>query len=110
MDKQKSPQITWLKVFESSSRPPVAEEIKKQKIINMTFVMNLTKSDPKLMMEMIGLYLEQTPPLITEMKDSFNKKDWKMLYATVHKMIPSFSIVGISIDFWNHGKKNSGIC
>jgi hypothetical protein len=48
------------------------------------------------MMEMISLYLEQTPPLVNAMKQSFQEKDWNLLHAAVHKMIPSFSIMGIS--------------
>jgi len=57
------------------------------------------------MMEMISLYLVQTPPLITAMKTGYEGKDWKMVYSAVHKMIPSFSIVGIHTDFENMAKK-----
>jgi hypothetical protein len=57
------------------------------------------------MMEMIAAYLEQTPVLILAMKHSFEVKDWHSLHAAVHKMIPSFSIMGISIDFENMAKK-----
>lgn len=57
-----------------------------------------TKSNPKLMMEMISLYLEQTPELIKTMKESFQTEDWSSLQSAVHK-IPSFSIMGISSDF-----------
>gem|GEM_PF-2611669 len=57
------------------------------------------------MMEMISLYLEQTPPLILIMKQSLHDKDWQALYSAVHKMIPSFSIMGISIDFENMAKQ-----
>ena len=57
-----------------------------------------TKSNPKLMMEMISLYLEQTPELIKIMKESFQTEDWSSLQSAVHK-IPSFSIMGISSDF-----------
>ena len=51
------------------------------------------------MMEMISLYLEQTPPLIIAMKQSLFDKDWDKLKSAVHKMIPSFSIMGISEAF-----------
>jgi hypothetical protein len=54
---------------------------------------------------MISLYLEQTPPLINTMKQSFHNKDWISLQAAVHKMIPSFSIMGINPDFENMAKK-----
>jgi PAS domain S-box-containing protein len=77
----------------------------KIKCTDLAYLVRRTKSDPKLMMEMISLYLEQTPPLITIMKKSFRDKDWGSLHATVHKMIPSFSIMGISTDFENMAKK-----
>ena len=35
------------------------------------------------------------------MKQGLLDKDWTSLQATVHKMIPSFSIMGISSDFEN---------
>ena len=75
------------------------------KCTDLAYLIRRTKSDPKLMMEMISLYLEQTPPLIISMKQSFRDKDWTSLYAAVHKMIPSFSIMGISTDFENMAKK-----
>lgn len=68
------------------------------KCINLKYLSQLTNSNPKLMSSMILLYLEQTPPLINAMKQSWQNKDWSQLYASVHKMIPSFSIIGISAD------------
>ena len=84
------------------------EETAAQKTIKYTdleYLIKRTKSNPVLMMEMIALYLEQTPPLITIMKQSWKEKDWTSLYAAVHKMIPSFAIMGISTDFENMAKK-----
>jgi PAS domain S-box-containing protein len=72
---------------------------KKAKCIDLEYLIRRTKSDPKLMMEMISLYLEQTPPLIAAMKQGLKDKDWNLLQAAVHKMIPSFSIMGISPDY-----------
>ncbi|MEP7374962.1 MAG: ATP-binding protein [Chitinophagaceae bacterium] len=80
-------------------------ESKKIKCIDLHYLNHRTKSDPKLMMEMISLYLEQTPSLVSLMKQSFLKKDWNSLHSTVHKMIPSFSIMGISTDFETMAKK-----
>jgi PAS domain S-box-containing protein len=78
---------------------------KESKYTDLGYLSHRTKADPKLMMEMISLYLEQTPPLIDTMKKSLQEKDWKSLHAAVHKMIPSFSIMGISLDFENMAKK-----
>jgi CheY-like chemotaxis protein len=75
------------------------------KCIDLAYLLRRTRSDPKLMMEMISLYLEQTPPLIRLMKQSFRDKDWTSLYAAVHKLIPSFTIVGISTHFENMAKR-----
>ncbi len=81
------------------------EEIKILKCIDLNYLTHRTKSDPKLMMEMISLYLEQIPPLISAMKKNLEEKDWNALHSAVHKMIPSFSIMGISVDFENMAKK-----
>ncbi|MET0759793.1 MAG: PAS domain S-box protein [Flavobacterium sp.] len=75
------------------------------KCIDLTYLSHRTKSNPALMMEMISIYLEQTPPLINTMKQSLLDRDWDLLHATVHKMIPSFSIMGINTDFENMAKK-----
>jgi len=77
----------------------------KSKCTNLSYLNKRTKSNPILMMEMIMLYLEQTPPLIESMKQGMKDKDWGTLHASVHKMIPSFVIMGISQDFENIAKK-----
>ena len=77
----------------------------KGKYTDLVYLMQRTKSNPALMMEMISLYLEQTPPLVDAMKQSMKNKDWNALYSAVHKMIPSFSIMGINPDFENMAKK-----
>jgi len=83
----------------------LSDENKKIKCTNMDFLKRHTKSNQALMTEMISLYLEQTPPLIKTMKQSLFTKDWNLLSTTVHKIIPSFSIVGISGDFENMARK-----
>jgi len=51
------------------------------------------------------LYLAQTPPLIITIKQSLEDQNWSLLGAATHKMIPSFSIMGISPNFENIAKK-----
>jgi len=77
----------------------------KNKYTNLDYLNTRTKSNPALMMEMISLYLKQTPPLIIEMKQGYKDKDWSALYSAVHKLIPSFSIMGISADFEKMAQK-----
>jgi len=78
---------------------------KEIKCISLQYLNQRTKSNPVLMMEMISLYLEQTPPLVRAMKQSLTDKDWMSLHAAVHKMIPSFSIMGINKDFEQMAKQ-----
>jgi PAS domain S-box-containing protein len=71
---------------------------KRPKITDLTYLNQRTKANPELMMEMIGLYLKQTPPLISKMKQSMYNYDWNSVYEAAHKLIPSFSIMGINKD------------
>jgi len=80
-------------------------ENKKNKCIDLAYLIHRTKSNPTLMMEMISLYLDQTPTLVNSMKKSLQNNDWLALQAAVHKMIPSFVIMGISKDFENMARK-----
>ncbi len=76
-------------------------EPKKLKYVDLNYLNERTKSNPAMMKEMISVYLEQTPTLISAMKKSLIDKDWDLLNKIVHKMIPSFSIMGIDADHEN---------
>jgi PAS domain S-box-containing protein len=67
---------------------------KKERCIDLTYLKMRTRCNPLLMVEMITLYLEQTPALLSSMKESLASKDWKTIQSVAHKMIPSFSIMG----------------
>ncbi len=84
---------------------PQDEKTNKIKHTDLAYLLQRTKANPKLMSEMISLYLEQTPPLVTTMKQAFINKDWSLLQQAAHKIIPSFSIMGMSTDFENMAKK-----
>ncbi len=84
-------------VTQENGMETVPQVITKQ--IDLTYLYQRTKSNPTLMLEMIQAYLEQTPPLIYSMKQSLVDKDWNTLHASVHKMIPSFSIMGMNKQF-----------
>jgi PAS domain S-box-containing protein len=77
----------------------------RTKSIDLEYLNHRTKSNPVLMMEMISLFLEQTPLLINVMKESIEKGDWVSLYAAVHKMLPSFIIMGIDHEHENLARK-----
>jgi PAS domain S-box-containing protein len=101
--------ISWVKKTEpSNTSRKIVHEADSDSVIKCTdlnYLMRRTKSDPVLIMEVIALYLEQTRPLIKSMKQSFHDEDWNLLQSTVHKMIPSFSIMGMNIDFEEMARK-----
>jgi signal transduction histidine kinase/DNA-binding response OmpR family regulator len=88
-------------LFKKPSHPPIG----RSKCVDLTYLYKRTKANKELMIEMIALYLEQTPSLISRMKQSLHDKDWNSLYASAHKIIPSFSIMGMHKDFENMAKK-----
>ncbi|MFO7369726.1 MAG: ATP-binding protein [Bacteroidales bacterium] len=101
--------LLYHKIIELVKKPYSANEsistMSMPKCTDLTYLSGRTKSNPRLMREMIMLYLEQTPPLINAMKESLQTKDWDSLCAAVHKMIPSFYIMGIHKDYETMGKK-----
>jgi PAS domain S-box-containing protein len=77
----------------------------KSRCVDLTYLSVRTKAKTELMIEMIELYLEQTPPLIKIMKQSLYDKDWNTLYGAAHKIIPSFAIMGMQKDFEDIAKQ-----
>ncbi|MEI6264569.1 MAG: ATP-binding protein [Sphingobacteriia bacterium] len=74
-------------------------KINKTKCIDLTYLLQKTKANPVVMIEMISLYLQQTPLLVELMQSSLKSNDWEGLQSSAHKIIPSFLIMGINSDF-----------
>jgi PAS domain S-box-containing protein len=79
----------------SKQSESVNDRLTEEKVTDLSYLVQRTKSDPLLLAEMMSLFLGQTAGLVREMNESSYSKDWKTLYATAHKIIPSLSIVGI---------------
>lgn len=77
----------------------------KYKCIDLTYLNTITKSNSKLKREMISMYLKQTPILINAISQSYIQKDFETLKLTIHKLLPSFSIVGIDEKYYEIAKK-----
>ena len=104
--------LLYSKILAQTKKPaiPKDKEIQespatKLRCIDLAYLSTRTKSNPQLMMEMISLYLEQTPPLVSAMKQSLRDQDWNNLYKAAHKMVPSFAIMGIHPDYEIKTKK-----
>jgi len=104
--------ILYAKIVEIIKNVNKIDEIMKKEelivqasCINLSYLLKKTKSNPKLMAEMIKVYLEQTPLLIEAMKKGYEKNDWALVKSAAHKMIPSFSIVGIDNSYEEMARK-----
>jgi PAS domain S-box-containing protein len=99
--------IKYLK--KSSRKKEIADQSQSTsaspKYTNLSYLDKRTRSNKSLMHEMITIYLAQTPPLLKMMKEGMKNKDWESVHSAVHKMIPSFSIMGISPETEKLAKK-----
>jgi PAS domain S-box-containing protein len=89
----------------NKSEIPLHQTMGRTKCVDLTYLYKRTKTNPELMMEMIALYLKQTPLLIAKIKQSLTEKDWISLYSAAHKIIPSFSIMGMDKEYETAAKK-----
>lgn len=51
--------------------------------------------DQDLVKVMIKMFINNTPSLIAEIRDSYEKENWKQLYQSVHKVKPTFTMIGL---------------
>ena len=98
----KKPAQSVLRAKKNSSS---VKETEPLKYINLAYLTGITKNNPKLIMEMIAVYLDQTPKLVHAIKQSLADKDWDTLHAAAHKIIPSFAIMGIGTAYEMTAKK-----
>lgn len=93
-----------LKMNAAKTKPRIAQ-IDKLRIINLDYLKEHTKGNEEMMKAMISSYLQETPALITTMKQSIDNMDWESLGVAAHSIIPTFSIVGINDEYTEMAKK-----
>jgi len=81
-------------------------EIKKETILidgdkmagkhsDLTYLKGLAKGNNEFILQMLNIFIEQTPISIVNMEKALKDKDWKTLRMVVHKMKPSVMFVGL---------------
>jgi PAS domain S-box-containing protein len=65
-------------------------------VVNTESLKELTGGDDSFMVEMIEIYLRNTPVMLKEMKSSFKKHDIDKLKRTAHKIKSSFGMMGMN--------------
>lgn len=64
--------------------------------IDLSYLENMTGGDAELIIEMIELFIKETPVHLKTMKIAEEKKNWPQLRAEAHKVKPMFLYVGLS--------------
>jgi PAS domain S-box-containing protein len=86
-------------INKSTSNDAISIPNQVLKQIDLSVLNRRTKSNPALMLEIISIYLSQTPPLIRSLREGLQNRDWQTIYSSAHKLLPSFSVMGISAEF-----------
>ncbi len=79
--------------------------------IDLSYLENITSGDNEVIVEMIELFLEETPKHLKQIETLYNQKEWQQMGAEAHKVKPMFLYVGlirlnnIAQELENNGKK-----
>lgn len=71
----------------------------QMRCIDLSYLKQITKSNPGIITKMMALYLAQTPQLLRMLRKGFNAQDWNTVFEAAHKLIPSFAIMGIDREY-----------
>lgn len=76
-----------------------SDKKKTDKVVDFQSLHEMTSGDQAVMLEMMELFLDQTPPLVDNLESAFEKSDWRSMAETAHKMKPTFTYMGIDEAF-----------
>jgi len=70
-------------------------EIKEGKI-NLSYLREISEGNEAFIIEMIEMFLHNTPEALEHMDECFKKKNWEELRLIAHRIKPSFAYMGLS--------------
>ncbi len=79
-----------------NSQPAITNNIDTGKHTNLIYLKGLAKGSNSFIIQMLNIFIEQTPPALERMEKALLNKDWKLLRRVVHKIKPSATFVGLS--------------
>lgn len=65
-------------------------------MVDLTFLKQFTKDDPKKMKRYILLYLDVAPKTFEEMQRNLTNQDWEQLRINAHSLKPQADFMGIN--------------
>ncbi len=66
-----------------------------QNCIDLTYLKELAEGSNEFVVEMITIFLQQTPEMLEQMTKYLNEQKWTQLCGVAHKMKPTIDYMGI---------------
>ncbi len=63
--------------------------------INLAYLKDVADGSQEFMVEMIDIFLHQTPGYLAQLETSIEKKDWSSVAEIAHKVRPTFTFIGV---------------
>ena len=67
----------------------------ENKITNLSYLEEIGMGDDDLLVEMIEMFLKNTPETLKSLREYNNEQNWNKLSAEAHKFKPNLSYVGL---------------
>ncbi len=74
----------------------IADETIRRRHTDLTYLRGLAKGSDTFIIQMLNIFITQTPHALERMENALKNKDWKLLRQVVHKIKPSIMFVGLS--------------
>jgi HPt (histidine-containing phosphotransfer) domain-containing protein len=63
--------------------------------IDMSYLSDIAGGSEEFMIEMIDIFIEQTPLYFEQLEEAVNSRDWKAVGDVAHKIKPTLAFMGI---------------
>jgi|SRR6476661_4914673 len=64
--------------------------------IDLSYLREVVSGNTEFMIEMIDIFLDQTPGFVDDLTKAIEEKDWPKVALVAHKLKPTFSFMGIA--------------
>lgn len=72
------------------------EGSKDGRYTDLTYLREIAKGSNEFIIQMLNIFIEQTPKALIRMEEALKNKDWKTLRLIAHKIKPSITFVGLT--------------
>jgi HPt (histidine-containing phosphotransfer) domain-containing protein len=80
------------------------------RISNLDYMKSHSPNNPKFVVEMVTMILEQTPPYFMQMQNALTNSDWTSLHSIMHKIRPSIDLIGMPKEIGIIAKEIESYC